>query len=314
MHYSSILKSSIVNLHEVNSKYWLEMFFKLLKKNYSLISIDELDDLYYTNKKVSNFCHITFDDGHNSFYEIAFPLIKLYNIPVSLYISPLSATQKINFWFQEISGYDENMLKKLINEVLNFPFVKHKTIPTITYLKMLPVDLIWEIIVRYQNVTKTSRKPFLNMNMDQIKEVNKSDLVTIGAHSLTHPILSNESNNRAIKEINESIAGLEEILKIKIKYFAYPNGYPDLDFGEREIRILYNVGIRLAFSTEKKMIDVCDNPLCIPRIVTNQGHKNIILLKLIMGNHWAKLRSLIPLQEEKKIRIRLSHILKEKGY
>jgi peptidoglycan/xylan/chitin deacetylase (PgdA/CDA1 family) len=314
MNITKIFKSAIFNLHEVNNKHWLEIFFNLLKANYLLISINELEELYYTKKKVNNFCHITFDDGHYSFYKNAFPLIKLYNIPVSLYVSPLSATKKINFWFQEICGYDDNILRPIINDVLSFKFVKEKSISTITYLKMFPIDIIWKIIQRYQIVTKTPMKPFLNMDMDQIKEVHSSGLVSIGAHSLTHPILSNESNYRVMKEINDSVKGLEDMLKIKIKYFAYPNGDPNLDFGEREECILYDQGIRLAFSTEKKIIDICDNPLSIPRIVINQGHRNIILLKLIMGNHWGKLRSLIPIQEEKKVRIRLSHLLKEKGY
>ena len=76
------------------------------------------------------------------------------------------------------------------------------------------------------------------MNLDEILELEKSDLVTIGAHTLNHPILQNESLETSRKEITDSIIELEKLLGHKIKYFAYPNGAKALDFGMREIDIL----------------------------------------------------------------------------
>ena len=47
-----------------------------------------------------NCCHLTFDDGHISFYNNAYPIIKDYKIPASLYVSPEIVQNKELYWFQ----------------------------------------------------------------------------------------------------------------------------------------------------------------------------------------------------------------------
>lgn len=256
-----ILPNTIIYFHEIQDQQWFQNIVESLVKNYNIIGLSELEEYYYNNKSIKNACHITVDDGDLTFYKNAFPVIKKFNIPVSIYVSPLMATERKNFWFQEIRGYDPVKLGKIIAREYN-----HRLNPQVAgeikdFLKTLLIDDISRIIKIYQKETATPAKRAMNMDESQLIELNNSGLVDIGAHTLNHPCLINEKEEVASYEISQSIDKLSDIINREIKYFVYPNG----DYGEREMSILKSKGIKLAFTTERGKLSNHDNPLKIPR-------------------------------------------------
>lgn len=255
------LPNTIVYFHEVNDQKWLTNIIELLLKNYNIIGLQELENYYYGNKELKNSCHITFDDGDITFYNNVLPIIKKYKIPVSLYVSPLIAQEGKNFWFQEIKNYDRYKMFDIIKKVTKWDLENTPQIDVKALLKKLKIEVILEIINVYQRETKTLPKDSMNMNSEQLIDVKSTGLVDIGAHTLTHPLLVNETDEIASKEIQGSIDSLSSILGCDVRYFVYPNG----NFSEREINILKKKGIKLAFSTERDKISHLNNPLSIPR-------------------------------------------------
>lgn len=256
-----ILPNTIICLHEIHNLKWLNNAFDSLMKNYNIIGIEELEDYYYKNKDLKNSCHITFDDGDISFYNNVFPSIKKHKIHVSIFVSPLMAKSRTNFWFQEMSGYNEEKLLEITKKVTNIHIEHFQTGEIKKYLKTLQLEVIWEIIKMYRKETNTPPKSPMNMTEKQLIEVKSSGLVNIGAHTLNHPILPNEINAVASSEITGSIDLLSDLLNCEIRYFVYPNG----TYGEREINILKDKGIKLAFTTKRDKISFQQNPLSIPR-------------------------------------------------
>lgn len=287
-----ILKNSVINFHRIENPQWVERTIQFLKRIYNLISTQTLEDYFTQNSQLNNVCHLTFDDGDESFYKIVFPILKKHNIPASIYVSPTAAKYRKNFWFQEIKGYDKNKLRQIINKTEKGRQFEH--IPNLDAIfKSMRLDLIWDIIYRYQKETGTRSKSCINMDVNQIIELQQSGLVDVGAHTQNHPILKIEDKRTAEREIEGSINELSDILDKKVKYFAYPNGDPKLDFGVREIRILEKADIKLAFSTENKSFNHNDNPLCIPRKGLTKGGQSFIVLKLITGSYWNTIKKSI---------------------
>lgn len=62
------------------------------------------------------------------------------------------------------------------------------------------------------------------LTSEQVEILNKESLCTLGAHSLTHPVLRTALNAR--EEIVQSKQNLENILKKEVLHFAYPYGGP----------------------------------------------------------------------------------------
>lgn len=66
-----------------------------------------------------------------------------------------------------------------------------------------------------------------HLNWEQLRQMS-ADGFEIGSHTLSHPYLSRLSNRESIqREVSESRKVLEEKIKTKIRYFAYP--YADYD-------------------------------------------------------------------------------------
>lgn len=255
------LPNTVVYFHEVHDQKWLTNIIELLLRNYNIIGLQELEEYYYGNKELKNSCHITFDDGDITFFNNVLPIIKRYKIPVSTYVSPLMANEGKNFWFQEIKNYDRNKIIEIIKKVTKLEVENTPLLDVKKLLKKLKIEVILEIINVYQRETKTLPKDSMNMNSKQLIDVKSTGLVDIGAHTLTHPLLVNETDEIALREITGSIDSLSNILGCDVRYFVYPNG----NYSEREIEILKKKGIKLAFTTEREKISHSNNPLSIPR-------------------------------------------------
>jgi len=298
----------IINFHDVRDIAWFERIIKLLINKYNMISAQDLELYYYDKKKLRNSCHLTVDDGDISFYDVIYPIIKKYNIPVSLFVSPAAAVEQKNFWFQEILDYDKEKLKGITASFLGVKIETVNNYPVHHILKLLKISEIWEIIKMYRARFNIEPKRCRNMGTKQLTELDREGLVALGAHTLTHPILLNENDIDAEYEIVRSINKLSEITGSKIKYFAYPNGVPGLDFGKREIDILQKSGIKLAFSTESDNINSDNDPLSIPRFEISYGSEQFVRMKLFLGSSWDIFKS-IRKKSEKKTRAELRDII-----
>lgn len=288
----------ILNFHYANDSKWFDRIICYLNNRYKLVSVEAICELYQGHTDNNSCCHITVDDGDKSFFDIMFPVLKKYKVPASVYVSPKMCKEKSNYWFQEIQGYSQIELKRTIADVCNMPLNMLQKYKIESILKTMPILQIYEVIERYQKTTNTPVKSCRNMTVNDLIDVEKSGLVTIGAHTLNHPILYNEDDANCKYELKESVYELSTVLKHEIKYFAYPNGIPNLDFNEREQSYLKEIGIYLAFTTESRNMSSSDHPLCIPRYgISDRESYSCLNAKMKLNRYWATLTRLKPTGE-----------------
>ncbi len=103
-----------------------------------------------------------------------------------------------------------------------------------------------------------------SIKTDAARQLAKNNpLISYGAHSRTHPFLSQISDDDVIKEVVDSKTELESMLGMPIQYFAYPYG----DFDERSLNAAKKAGYRLAFTTSpKKLRNFKLSDYCVPRV------------------------------------------------
>ncbi len=260
--------------HEINNFSIFKKTISLISKNYKFMNL-----LDFINSNEKNICHITFDDGHHSF-ENAFEILKEKNIPSTLFISIDKILNKKNFWFQEID-YLKLKLNDIFIEEFNKFFsikLKDKSFKFYDHIKLFRIEKIEEfinlLVKKYHIIL-----PSFNISSEKIKKLSKENLLELGAHTVNHPILLNETNERTEFEIRNSIINLNNFLNKKIISFAYPNGIKKLDYDNREKNILKKNGIKYAFTMDLNNFDVNEHDyLEIPRIsFGNNYYKNKIL-------------------------------------
>ncbi len=304
----------VLNFHRELDGSVFEEGILAVKKRYRIVSLPELHELLANKKSVKNIAHISFDDGEMSFYENVFPVLKKHGLPVSLFVSPKIIETVANFWFQDYESFKEEDLMKFISQYKGVPAENFAGYNTLSILKSLRVDEIIDIIGAYKSFHKLEELPRLNMNLEQLLEVDRSGLVTVGAHTQDHPILMNETDERSWYEISESVEHLQRLLNHPVEYFAFPNGVEGYDFSEREISYLKNAGILLAFSTHSDHLTNMSSIYKVPRVyyATTLGLKPshpFIMWRLALGNRWPRFRKRVS---ETDMRDAVSRILTEK--
>jgi peptidoglycan/xylan/chitin deacetylase (PgdA/CDA1 family) len=83
------------------------------------------------------------------------------------------------------------------------------------------------------------------LSLPELRQLAEAGM-SIGAHTLSHPVLSLCSEAEARREIHESKLDLEQALGRSVWAFAYPFGNPST-MGEREIRLAREAGFSCAF-------------------------------------------------------------------
>ncbi len=89
--------------------------------------------------------------------------------------------------------------------------------------------------------------------------------MTIGAHSLSHPILAHASPDLAWREISESRSALEQALGQTIWAFAYPFG-DESAVTRREMQMAEQAGFRCAFMNTGGGFGAAIDRFAVPRV------------------------------------------------
>ncbi len=251
-------------LHDEKSTEVFERTLLWFKNRYNLISYEQLREYLKGNLQLKNACMLSVDDGWRSTYDVIFPVMRQYHVPFTIFVSPEICTQETNFWYYTYQYLNQEEIKDVIFSRKHFGSATRKFAADMI-LKELPIDEVYDILNEVRQAHPEIEIPRGFVNTYELQKMQESGLVEIGAHTLTHPILANETQQRAENEINRSICDLSEMIGKEVRTFAYPNGIEGIDYGLREMDILKNTGIELAFSVDPDCIIPQSNPLSLPR-------------------------------------------------
>ena len=103
------------------------------------------------------------------------------------------------------------------------------------------------------------------MTSEQVRELAHEQLVDVGGHTVSHPILKGLPAHLAYNEISEGKASLEGLIGRKLNCFAYPNGVPETDYGHEHVEMVKKAGFDLAVSTSPGGVRSQTDILQLPR-------------------------------------------------
>ncbi|HEY8940787.1 MAG TPA: polysaccharide deacetylase family protein [Cellvibrio sp.] len=233
---------------------------------------------------------ITFDDGHSDFYEHAWPVLKKYKAPVSLYITTSFVNKELWLWPDLLKYVMLNCTKKQINI---FP-MGELSFTQDSFLKS------WNILGDHcLTLTSDSRNkfiaelaylsncelppkpvtPFLPVTWDQLKEMI-SDGLDIGSHTVSHPILSGLDTTTLRHELIDSANIIRQKLGYQAKGICYPNGRL-IDINNNVIYQAEKCGYHYGLLARNHPINA-NAPFLIGRLST---HTNFNYFKWILTSH-----------------------------
>jgi len=127
-------------------------------------------------------------------------------------------------------------------------------------------------------VPKELALPNFMLNWDEVRQM-KAQNISFGAHTVTHPVLSQVKSNRLHKEIAASKKTIEEKLQNEVIHFAYPFGKP-FDIGPEARRVIAQTGFKTAVTTIPGFNSVSDDLLMLKRFTPWATDMASFILKL----------------------------------
>lgn len=221
-----------VYFHNPSKKLFENSVKWFLDKGFQFISVQDLYDVLKNKdemplKKVL----FTVDDGWKENKTNIVDIALKYNIPITIFatVEPIN-TGKRFWWSITNEAYKNKIIKENINEIKNLD--NNKRIEIVEKAKMF-------IENKVESLNKT-----------ELIEISKNKNISIGSHTITHPILTKCNNETTEFEIKMSKIILENWTKEPIISFAYPNGC----FNDREIKYLNDNYYKIAFTTKPNYI------------------------------------------------------------
>lgn len=255
---------------------------------YEIVSIDEA--IARLSGKPGNgkpFVAITLDDGYRDNLTEALPVFEKHNAPFAIYIAPGLIDGTTTLWWDTIEevvtrndqvclpGDNEGILldsstprKKIYANCVVTEHLTHNV------EEELLSDAI-RIFALNHGVDADEHRLNVLMNWDEIIEISKHPLCTIGAHSLNHLNLRRLDTEGAEREIVAGRSVLEERLGKSIAHMAYPYGYVAAA-GKREVEITKKAGFASALTTRHGVLQAehADYLHVLPRISVNGRYQN----------------------------------------
>jgi peptidoglycan/xylan/chitin deacetylase (PgdA/CDA1 family) len=222
---------------------------------------------------------ITLDDGFRLTFECIFPFLLKNNIPVTIFVTTGHLEQGNLLWFSYLKAlcfektYD---MLKILQHVFPVQHLSQRirawnNLHALAKASGNPVRFCTELAEKYP-LNPDLMLLYAGMTHHQLGTAGASNLVELGAHTLTHPYLGQMTKKEQEREIVESGRILSKFTAKPIRYFAYPSGEYDLD----TLDLVKNAGYDAAFAVLPKNLGINNHRFQIGRV----GIYSASLLKL----------------------------------
>lgn len=203
---------------------------------------------------------VTFDDGFSDTYRYAFPILKRYSIPATIFIATGNVDSGEPFWF-ELAAYlifqAEPHALAIEASGRTFPCGRtpsertqslrqlHEILKSVPNAQRVALLAGWarRFAPQIAHGTVGHSGP---ISWAQVREMAAAG-IAFGSHSVTHPNLTKLADGELDWELAESKRTIEERLQREVRTLAYPIGNRD-SFDERVIAAARRAGFGIGVS------------------------------------------------------------------
>ena len=259
---------------------------------------------------------VTFDDGYADNLYNARPLLERYGVPGTVFVITGQIGSEREFWWDDLdrlllqpgklpeilrlsangdewewdlgeaSRYGEESFRRhqswTIQEESD-PGPRQALYRSLRQLlRGLPHDerrRVIDELVEWAGAGSVGRPTHRALSPDEVVRLDAGELVEIGAHTVTHPVLSALPIGTQRDEIRGSKARLEGILGHPVTAFAYPYGWRT-DFTAETVAVVREAGFACACATSACTVRDYGDRFLLPRTVVRDWDGEEFLCRL----------------------------------
>jgi peptidoglycan/xylan/chitin deacetylase (PgdA/CDA1 family) len=215
---------------------------------------------------------ITFDDGYANNCAVALPILAERRIPATVFVATgfldggwmfndrvIEAVRRAP---PELDLRDIGLASYRLTDDLTRARVADQIIRALKHRPASDRERTAHLIASRSGLPRDSG---LMMTRDQVRQLHGAG-IDIGAHTVSHPILTALQAEDARREIIDGKSQLEAIIGAPVTLFAFPNGRPGVDYDRRHVDMVAEAGFVAGFSTAWGAADANCDFMQMPRI------------------------------------------------
>lgn len=230
----AIRKSRILMYHIIGdaelSVQQFEWQLRFLRDHFEPITLGALVDRLQAGTTTGREVALTFDDGVQNHFTVACPLLQAHHVPATFFVCPGLIESGDWLWRTEL-----RMRLNVLDSATRAEAVRNAGCTAtdieaiMEWTKGLPMDARRAFEHDIETHTADFTPPQAQMERHapltwaQLRQLDHN-LITIGSHTRTHPILPTLTESMLQDEIAGSRLALEEKLDRSVDLFSYPNG------------------------------------------------------------------------------------------
>ncbi|MCJ7751127.1 MAG: polysaccharide deacetylase family protein [Armatimonadetes bacterium] len=226
-------------------------------------------------------CAITFDDGWLDTYTHAYPILRHFGLPATIFVTTQCIGTTRPLWTRlavDVLGHaSKSDLQRVVSRVCTSDGIealkqtlagKHGPEGMLSLLKPLPADVREGIVGELEPSVSVQQRSDPWLTWDQLREMSANG-IAVGSHTQTHAILPAESAAR----VREEVVGARDELRRRLgsapAAFCYPNGEHNTEVAA----IVRDAGHELACTTRLGVAKPVTDRYLLPRI---DMHENVV--------------------------------------
>ena len=231
-----------------------------LAANYHVVSIQEVLDACRTGVALPpRSVLVTFDDAYCDFAVHAWPIMKRYRLPATLFVATAFPDHpERTFWWDRLyhAFSTTGRRDELVVASRRFPLEtaaqrSQACARLMSYVKTLPHQAAMTLVDQICDELGSQQFEPSILGWEALRQLVREG-VMLGAHTRTHPLLNRVSLEEVQAEAVGSLRDLEREVGVVPPIFAYPSGA----FNSEVVRVLERERFVLAFTTVRGINDL----------------------------------------------------------
>ena len=284
------------HLLEVTPRFFERVIKFLRRSGIDIVSLDEMHRRLSEGDFARRFVCLTFDDGYRDTLQCAYPILKAAGAPFAVYVVSSFADRLGELWWLALEAViaRNNRIGLMIggrNRTFDCTSIAEKRAlfdELYWYVRSRPTDAETRAIVRdlaaCYRVDMAALCEEHCMSWQELAELAADPLVTIGAHTVNHPMLAKVPEDTVRSEMNLSRSVIEAALAVRPQHLSYPVGDRS-SAGAREFRIAAELGFKTAVTTRPGVLfpEHRAHLTALPRISLNGDFQRLRYVRVLLS-------------------------------
>jgi peptidoglycan/xylan/chitin deacetylase (PgdA/CDA1 family) len=259
----------------------LERQLRLVRLAFPVVSLDELTAC---RRKGRARVALTFDDGLRNNVHVAYPILQRLGLSATFFVCPGLIERQAWLWNHEARQRLLSLPPNAMREIAaNIGAPAGGVEAIVEWMKTLRLAARRQVEQQIREATPrftpspVEHEEFDLASWNELERLDP-DVVTIGSHTMTHPILTSLTAEETEAETRDSRLALERRLDRPISLFCYPNG--DLNDGALASARRY---YHSAVTVEPGTVHGKGDPHLLPRYAAHAQWSRRLARRMVFG-------------------------------